>query len=128
MGTTRPNPPTLAETEQQREDLLTQADLPSQPATSPAAPDPASPPISAPPNPDPLPGPPPQPPLPQQQAPVPEHSLHPVFEQYALYVLAGEAVRTLIPHTEARPEAILLQLLAAFGNILGPGALPLPRR
>ena len=45
----------------------------------------------------------------------------PVFEQYALYGLAGEAVRALAPHTEAQPEAILLQLLAAFGNIIGPG-------
>ena len=91
MGITRPSPPTLAEIEQQRDDLLTQADLPSGHATSPADPDLASPPISAPPNPDPLPlpGPPPQPPLPQQQAPAPEYSLHPVFEQYALYGLAG---------------------------------------
>jgi hypothetical protein len=46
---------------------------------------------------------------------------HSVFDRYALYGLAGEAVRTLAPHTEAQPEAILLQLLAAFGNILGPG-------
>jgi hypothetical protein len=29
-------------------------------------------------------------------------------------------VRTLAPHTEAQPEAILLQLLAAFGNVIGP--------
>jgi hypothetical protein len=44
-----------------------------------------------------------------------------MFEQFALYGLAGEVVRTLAPHTEAQPEAILLQLLAAFGNIIGPG-------
>jgi hypothetical protein len=44
-----------------------------------------------------------------------------MFEQYALYGLAGQAVRTLAPHTEAQPEAILLQLLAAFGNVIGPG-------
>jgi hypothetical protein len=30
-------------------------------------------------------------------------------------------VRALAPHTEAQPEAILLQLLAAFGNVIGPG-------
>jgi hypothetical protein len=47
--------------------------------------------------------------------------MHPVFEEYALYGLAGQAVRTLAPHTEAQPEAILLQLLAAFGNVIGPG-------
>ncbi len=29
-------------------------------------------------------------------------------------------MRTLAPHTEAQPEAILLQLLAAFGNVIGP--------
>ena len=63
----------------------------------------------------------------QEPAPQPQHSSlsrpavgHSVFDQYALYGLAGEAVRTLSPHTEAQPEAILLQLLAAFGNILGP--------
>ena len=30
-------------------------------------------------------------------------------------------MRTLAPHTEAQPEALLLQLLAAFGNVIGPG-------
>jgi hypothetical protein len=39
----------------------------------------------------------------------------------ALYGLAGDVVRTLAPHTEAHPAAILLQLLAAFGNLVGPG-------
>jgi hypothetical protein len=29
-------------------------------------------------------------------------------------------VRTLAPQTEAQPAAILLQWLAAFGNVLGP--------
>jgi hypothetical protein len=38
----------------------------------------------------------------------------------ALYGLAGLAVRTLAPHTEADPAAILLQFLAAFGNLVGP--------
>ncbi len=51
----------------------------------------------------------------------PQQSLQSVFEEYALYGLAGEVVRTLAPHTEAQPEAILLQLLAAFGNVVGPG-------
>jgi hypothetical protein len=39
----------------------------------------------------------------------------------ALYGVAGHAVRTLAPHSEAHPAAILLQLLAAFGNAVGPG-------
>jgi hypothetical protein len=69
--------------------------------------------------PEPQPG--PQPPLRQEPAPQPQHSLRSVFEEYALYGLAGQAVRALAPHTEAQPEAILLQLLAAFGNVIGPG-------
>ena len=39
----------------------------------------------------------------------------------ALYGPAGNAVQTLAPHSEAHPAAILLQLLAAFGNLVGPG-------
>ena len=111
MDLTRPTPQTLAEIERQWEELHTQADLPSWHATGPAVPGPASPPITVLSTPEPLP-PPPGPPRP---------TLKSVFEQFALYGLAGEAVRTLAPHTEAQPEAILLQLLAAFGNILGPG-------
>jgi hypothetical protein len=57
----------------------------------------------------------------QQPAPAPKLSLQDVFDRYALYGLAGQAVRSLAPHTEAQPEAILLQLLAAFGNVIGPG-------
>ena len=110
MDLTRPTPATLAEIERQWEELHTQADLPSQHATGPADPDPASPPITALSTPK---------PLPPSPGPT-QHTLKSVFEQFALYGLAGEAVRTLAPHTEAQPEAILLQLLAAFGNILGP--------
>jgi hypothetical protein len=44
-----------------------------------------------------------------------------VLGEAALYGLAGLAVRTIAPHTEAHPAAILLQLLAAFGNLVGPG-------
>lgn len=35
--------------------------------------------------------------------------------------VAGEAIRALAPNTEAHPAALLLQLLAAFGNLLGQG-------
>ena len=38
----------------------------------------------------------------------------------ALHGLAGQVVRSLAPHSEADPAAILLQFLAAFGNLLGP--------
>src|SRR5271170_7412565 len=70
---------------------------------------------------EPEPKPEPQPALRKEPAAEPQHSLQSVFEEYALYGLAGQAVRTLAPHTEAQPEAILLQLLAAFGNVIGPG-------
>lgn len=37
----------------------------------------------------------------------------------ALYGLAGDIVRTIEPHTEADPVGLLVQFLAAFGNIIG---------
>ena len=45
---------------------------------------------------------------------------NPILSEAALYGVAGVAVRALAPHTEANPAAILLQLLAAFGNAAGP--------
>ncbi len=91
-GITSPALPTLAEIERRTEDLL------------------AQPPTAARPTPEPR-------PRPNQ----PQHTLRSIFDEYALYGLAGDAVRTLAPHTEAQPEALLLQLLAAFGNVIGPG-------
>jgi hypothetical protein len=44
----------------------------------------------------------------------------PTLCETALYGVAGLAVRCLAPHTEADPAAILLQFLAAFGNMVGP--------
>ncbi len=44
----------------------------------------------------------------------------PTLSETALYGLAGLAVRSLALHTEADPAAILLQFLAAFGNMAGP--------
>lgn len=52
-----------------------------------------------------LPGSPPQPPAPLGAA--------------AYHGLAGEIVRTLAPHTEADPAALLFQFLTAFGNAVG---------
>jgi hypothetical protein len=43
----------------------------------------------------------------------------PELNPAALYGLAGDIVRTIEPHTEADPVAILAQLLAAFGNVIG---------
>jgi hypothetical protein len=44
----------------------------------------------------------------------------PTLAATAYHGLAGLVVRTIAPHTEADPAAILLQFLAAFGNIVGP--------
>jgi hypothetical protein len=68
-------------------------------------------------------------PQPQPQTTAPAHSrMEPIYpppgiqlSEAALYVPAGNVVRTLAPHSEAHPAAILLQLLAAFGNLVGPG-------
>lgn len=45
----------------------------------------------------------------------------PQLNEAALHGIAGRIVRLLAPHTEAHPAAILLQLLASFGNLIGPG-------
>ena len=37
----------------------------------------------------------------------------------AFYGLVGELVRTIEPHTEADPVALLVQTLVAFGNVIG---------
>ena len=44
----------------------------------------------------------------------------PALAVAALYGIAGRIVNSLTPHTEADPAAILLQFLAAFGNLVGP--------
>jgi hypothetical protein len=40
----------------------------------------------------------------------------------AFWGLAGEIVSAIEPHSEADPAALLLQLLVAFGNVIGHGA------
>ena len=52
--------------------------------------------------------------------PPPTAPAPPTLAESALHGLAGLAVRSLAPHTEADPAAILLQFLAAFGNLVGP--------
>jgi hypothetical protein len=49
----------------------------------------------------------------------PEKSWPDPLATEALHGLAGEIVRTIEPHTEADPSAILIQFLAAFGSIVG---------
>jgi hypothetical protein len=43
----------------------------------------------------------------------------PTLCEEALHGLAGLTVQSLAPHTEADPAAVLLQFLAAFGNLVG---------
>lgn len=45
----------------------------------------------------------------------------PTLDPVALHGLAGEMVRTLEPHTESDPVALLLQFHVAFGSVLGRG-------
>jgi hypothetical protein len=42
-------------------------------------------------------------------------------ERAAYRGVAGDLVRTLAPHTEADPAALLVQFLVAFGNLVGRG-------
>ena len=47
--------------------------------------------------------------------------LWPIMAPDAYHGVVGEIVRTLEPHTEADPAAILIQLLVATGNAVGRG-------
>ena len=42
------------------------------------------------------------------------------IDKAAHHGLVGDILKTIEPHTEADPVAILVQLLAAFGNVIGP--------
>jgi hypothetical protein len=46
----------------------------------------------------------------------------PSLDSEALYGLPGEIVRSIDPYTEADPAAVLIHVLAAFGNIIGSQA------
>lgn len=45
----------------------------------------------------------------------------PVLDEAAYHGLAGDIVKTIEPHTEADPVALLIQVLVAFGSIVGRG-------
>ena len=45
----------------------------------------------------------------------------PCLSEEALFGVAGEIVRKIAPHTEAHPAALLIQLLAGIGNLIGRG-------
>lgn len=44
------------------------------------------------------------------------------LSESAFYGVAGDLVRTIEPHTEADPAAVLIQFLAGFGNLIGRNA------
>src|ERR1700757_148899 len=46
----------------------------------------------------------------------------PIMNDAAYYGLAGEIVRTIDPHSEADPIALLVQGLELFGNVIGNSA------
>jgi hypothetical protein len=46
----------------------------------------------------------------------------PTLNPDALFGTAGQIVKSVAPHTEADPAALLVQLLAVFGCTVGPGA------
>jgi hypothetical protein len=94
--------PTLADIERRRAELL---GLPYQPASyQPGDEEPT-----------------PAPHRPYPASPPPQRdSAWPSLAAEALHGIAGAVVRTITPHTEADPAAILLQFLAAFGNLVGP--------
>jgi hypothetical protein len=45
----------------------------------------------------------------------------PMLAEAALHGPAGEFVKRVLPHTEADPAALLLQMLVSAGNAAGPG-------
>ncbi len=58
----------------------------------------------------------------QTQARAPSSENWPAsLDAAAFHGLAGEIVKTIEPHTESDPAAILLQMLAGFGSIVGSG-------
>ncbi len=46
----------------------------------------------------------------------------PILDEAARYGLAGDVVRTIEPHSEADPVAVLAQFLVAFGSVIGRSA------
>jgi len=52
----------------------------------------------------------------------------PAIDEAAFHGLAGDIVRAIDPHTEADRVAMLGQLLAYFGNVIGRSPLPNRRR
>jgi hypothetical protein len=45
----------------------------------------------------------------------------PTMDRAAYHGIIGKIVKGIAPHTEADPNAILVQLLVQFGNVIGRG-------
>ena len=66
--------------------------------------------------------------LTSQAGQIPERMTTPIesppscLDEAAYHGLAGEIVRIIEPHTESDPAAILVQMLVAFGNVIGRSA------
>src|ERR1700689_3505928 len=101
-GIIRPHVPTLDEIQRRRAELLS--------LLPPSQPEPPEPPSL---NPPPAAG--------ARLTPATGPPVTPKLGAAALHGIAGLAVRTIAPHPEAHPAAILLQLLAVFGNLAGRG-------
>lgn len=54
----------------------------------------------------------------EEPVPLPEQAPWPVLDEAAYYGLAGDIVRTIEPHTEGDPVAVLVQFLVMVGNVL----------
>jgi|ERR1700733_909093 hypothetical protein len=98
-GITRPSSPTLSDIQRRMVELTgTHLQLKPQPCPAPSTPWP------------------------------PSVSPNPILGDAALYGVAGLAICRLAPHCKAHPAAILLQLLAAFGNAVSPAQQPAKQR
>ena len=108
-GIIRPHVPTLDEIQRRRAELLS--------LLPPSQPEPPEPPSL---NPPPAAG--------ARLIPAPGPPVTPKLGEAALHGLAGLAVRTIAPHTEAHPAAILLQLSpsSATWPAAGPTAWSMP--
>jgi hypothetical protein len=58
----------------------------------------------------------------EQTAKFKQEDAWPIMDDAAYYGLAGEIVKTIDPHSEADPVALLVQGLVSFGNVIGNSA------
>jgi hypothetical protein len=59
---------------------------------------------------------------PQSKGQTKQEEAWPIMDDAAYHGLAGETARTIDPHSEADPVALLVQELVFFGNVIGNSA------